>query len=90
MAATTVSISVIVAGLAIAGLILTAFFTSRGIVNPIRAMTDAMAALAGGDKTVEIPAQERHDEIGEMAQAVQVFKENAIEMDRMAEEQKAA
>jgi methyl-accepting chemotaxis protein len=60
------------------------FFRLRSVVlSPIGSMTAAMNDLAGGDTTVEVPATERRDEIGEMAQAVQVFKENTIEMDRM-------
>ncbi len=66
------------------------FLTSRSIVNPVAAMTSAMAILAKGDNSVEIPATDRSDEIGEMAQAVQVFKENGIENERLAAEAKKA
>src|SRR3546814_1394038 len=48
-----------------------------------------MDRLAKGDKATEVPAQGRKDEIGRMAAAVQVFKENAIEMDRLQAEQEA-
>jgi len=72
------------AGLGISGVVV--FFTSRSIVNPITAMTGAMATLAAGDNSVEIPNAERSDEIGEMAQAVQVFKDNGIENQRLAAE----
>src|SRR3546814_15516997 len=68
---------------------LTAFFIGRGISRPVITMTKAMGALAGGDQTVEIPAQDRRDEIGEMAKAVQVLKVNAIEMKRLETEQEA-
>ncbi|KJS34196.1 MAG: hypothetical protein VR70_18215 [Rhodospirillaceae bacterium BRH_c57] len=67
-----------------------AFVIGHSIVNPVSAMTDAMRRLADGDKTVAIPATERHDEIGEMAAAVQVFKDNALEMDRLESERAAA
>jgi len=60
------------------------------IAKPIRAMTAAMRALAEGDTSVEVPAQGRHDEVGDMAEAVQVFKENKIAGDKLAAEQKAA
>jgi methyl-accepting chemotaxis protein len=87
----TGEIEMVIAGLVgiVVGVML-ALLIGNGIARLIRNMTDVMGKLAGGDKTVEIPAQDRADEIGEMAQAVQVFKDNAIEMDRMAEEQKAA
>jgi len=68
---------------------LTALFIGRGISRPVVTMTEAMGALAGGDHAVEIPAQSRGDEIGEMAKAVQVFKVNAIEMKRLEAEQAA-
>jgi len=62
-------------------------FTTRSIVPPIRRMTDAMAKLAAGDKTTAVPGVGRHDEIGAMAGAVQVFKENMIEADHLRAEQ---
>ncbi len=46
----------------------------RSIAKPITAMTQSMLRLAGGDQTAEIPAMGRKDEVGEMANAVQVFK----------------
>jgi len=64
------------------------YLLSLGIVRPVSAMTGAMRELAGGNKEVVIPARDRGDEIGEMAAAVQVFKETAIEADRLAAEQK--
>jgi methyl-accepting chemotaxis protein len=64
-----------------------AFFISHGIVDPVRAMTQAMARLADGDKTITVPATHRADEIGAMAKAVNVFKDNAIRMDRLQSEQ---
>jgi len=62
-------------------------FLVRGITRPIATMTSVMQALAGGDKEAEIPALDRGDEIGEMANAVQVFKNTALEAERMAAEQ---
>ncbi len=49
------------------------------VVRPVRQMTDAMAALAAGDIAVDIPAQDRRDEIGKMAAAVLVFRNNESE-----------
>ncbi|MFN3077578.1 MAG: methyl-accepting chemotaxis protein [Alphaproteobacteria bacterium] len=71
--------------------VLAAWMIGSGISGPVRAMTEAMTRLAGGDKTVDIPATGNKDEIGDMAKAVQVFKDHAIQVDRMtaeAEEQK--
>ena len=72
------------AGLA-AGMVL-AWLIGRGISRPVVRMCAAMRALAGGDKTVEIPGVGRKDEIGQMANTVQVFKNNMIEADRLREE----
>ncbi len=65
----------------------TAIVLARSISRPVTEMTVAMTALAGGDMTVEIPAVERKDEIGEMAKAVQVFRDNALETERLATSQ---
>jgi methyl-accepting chemotaxis protein len=63
---------------------------ARGISLPLVRMRDAMAQLAEGDTGSEIPDLSRTDEIGAMAQAVQVFKDNAIEKQRLEEEQVVA
>ncbi len=60
-----------------------AFVIGRGISRPIIAMTGAMGRLAGGDKAVAIPAQDQTDEVGAMAKAVQVFKDNVIRNDEL-------
>jgi methyl-accepting chemotaxis protein len=49
-----------------------------------------MRRLADGDTTIEVPAQDRADEIGEMAGAVRVFKDHMIEADTLRAEQKQA
>ena len=67
--------------------ILAAWLIGTGISRPIKMITDAMKSLADGDKTTEIPGQERRDEIGAMSKAVLVFKENMIRNDELAEEE---
>ena len=59
------------------GVVFSLAFTNR-IVSPITRMTAAMTRLAAGDLDVTVPARMRQDEIGAMAGALQVFKENAI------------
>jgi signal transduction histidine kinase len=54
----------------------------RGVAVPINRMTSAMTALAKGDPTVDVPGVGRGDEIGAMATAAQIFKENMIERQR--------
>jgi methyl-accepting chemotaxis protein len=59
----------------------------RSISTALSAMARAMTRLAGGDFVVVIPGLARRDEIGEMADAVQVFKTNMIETERLRAEQ---
>ena len=69
----------------LAGVVL-AWLIGRGISGPVVRMCVAMRALAGGDKTVEIPCVGRKDEIGQMADTVAVFKSNMVEADRLRTE----
>ena len=59
----------------------------RTISKPVTAMTTVMHRLADRDTSVVISGADRRDEIGHMAAAVQVFKDNMISADRMAAEQ---
>ncbi len=69
---------------------LLAWLIGRGIANPIVRMTGAMTKLAEGDLEVSVPALDKRDEIGAMAKAVQVFKDNAIEKRKLDEAARAA
>ena len=64
-------------------------FFARSITNPIANMTTVMGVLANGDLTAKVPSTERHDEIGEMAAAVEVFKANGIRNKEMVAEAEA-
>ena len=65
------------------------FMISRTVIKPIAQMTESMEILASGKTDIEVPALGRADEIGAMAAAVQVFKENAIRVNKIEEEQSA-
>jgi methyl-accepting chemotaxis protein len=67
-----------------------AFLIGRSIVGPVSRMTEAMGKLAEGDHSVEIPARDAQDEIGAMAKAVDIFKQNMIEAERMEAQQTAS
>ena len=56
------------------------------VAKPIRELTEAMGRLAAGDNEAAIPAIGRRDEIGQMADAVQVFKIAQIEKVRLEAE----
>jgi methyl-accepting chemotaxis protein len=78
--------------LAVAGVVIgsaVAWLIGRGIAGPVADMTRAMSRLARGDASVAIPARDHKSEIGEMANAVDVFKANLIESNRLAAEQRA-
>ena len=70
------------------GLVLMAisFIGARSVSKPLAGMTTAMGRLASGDHGVNVPAQVRDDEIGAMAKALQIFKENGMEMARLQAE----
>ena len=82
--------SLIAAGLLLLFTIAVSMFVARGITRPLRRMTGTMNDLAGGKLDVEVPGIGRHDEIGEMANAVEVFKSNAVARGALEAEQKQA
>jgi methyl-accepting chemotaxis protein len=85
MAHVAMTAILIASGAGIVLLLLSAAGLVRTVVRPTVTLTEAMGKLADGDVTVEIPARERRDEIGRMAAAVQVFKDNAIRAAELAE-----
>jgi methyl-accepting chemotaxis protein len=62
-------------------------FVASAISGPVLALTGAMKRLADGDKAIEIPGTEQKEEIGDMARAVLVFKDNMIKTDALQFEQ---
>lgn len=78
-------------GLASALLILTAVFALaivRDIAGPMGRMTANMTRLAGGDRSIEVADRDRGDDIGDMARAVQVFKDAAEEAEQLGIERR--
>lgn len=71
------------------GVILAIFVASRGITTPIARLRERMVSLAGGETATEIDGMGRGDEVGQMAKAVQVFRENALERLRLEQETEA-
>jgi methyl-accepting chemotaxis protein len=78
----TIMISVILAAIVLTAFL--AFFIIRNVAKPVVEMTHSMNKLGAGDKTIKVPGLGRGDEIGEMAKALEVFKQTAIEADRLA------
>ena len=63
-----------------------AVFGNRHIARPLLHMTGVMRRLSAGDTEIDIPGRRRKDEIGNMADAVEVFRQSAIENRRLETE----
>ncbi|HLN23028.1 MAG TPA: methyl-accepting chemotaxis protein [Patescibacteria group bacterium] len=72
-----------------AGLVVVALglLVGRAIAHPVVAMAATMHRVADGDLQVQVPGRHRHDEIGEMAAALEVFRENAERVEGLRREQ---
>ena len=70
----------LLAGAAVAALVIAGLATliGRGVTRPIQALTDAMGDLASGHLGREVPRAGKAEEVGRMAAALQVFKDNLI------------
>lgn len=83
----------IVGGVTLVGLLLgvlaAATVATRYVTQPLARVTSVMGQLADGDLTVEVPYSGEKNEIGQMAAAVQVFKENGIRVAEMNEDERA-
>ena len=64
--------------------LLLSWLIGRSITRPLAGLSGAMGRLAEGDTSVAVPATEAKDEIGAMARTVLVFRDHAIERDRLA------
>lgn len=67
---------------------LAGLFFARSITKPISALTATMAALADGDFAVELKGADGHDELGAMARAVEVFRENGLKVAQLTEDER--
>ncbi|BAM92855.1 putative methyl-accepting chemotaxis protein [Bradyrhizobium oligotrophicum S58] len=70
--------------------VIVALFVARGISRPLIAITAVMHRLSSGDTEVTIPGGQRKDELGTMAQAVDVFRRTMIETSSLREAQEAS
>ncbi len=64
------------------------FEIRRNVIEPIVTLTLAMRELAAGNTRVEIPTTTRRDELGAMAEAVEVFKQAAVENARLLRDER--
>jgi methyl-accepting chemotaxis protein len=63
------------------------FILARGITRPITGMTEAMRGLARGDLSTTIPGRDKRDEIGTMAEALEVFRNGMMEAEELRKAQ---
>jgi len=71
------------------GAVVVALLVGRSMSRPVLALTATMNRLSGGDTATAIAGIERRDELGRMAEAVQVFKDSMLETARLRGEQEA-
>ena len=76
-------------GALLIGIVVT-LLIGRALAGPLQSMASIMTRLADKDYEVEVEGLSRRDEIGAMAQAVNVFKENGLRMEQMQREKEQA
>src|SRR3546814_6216590 len=69
------------------GLVLGFLVARHGVVGPLKAVVECLRRLAHGDLAVAVFGADRKDEIGDIARTMQVFKDNAVERQRLAARQ---
>ncbi|WP_051432220.1 methyl-accepting chemotaxis protein [Rhodovibrio salinarum] len=88
--ALAMTVMLVVAGAGIAvGLSVGWLVSRKGVVQPLARAVTSMNSLAKGQLDVEIAGDDRQDEVGDMARALVVFKDGALQNRRMVEEQAA-
>ncbi len=70
-------------GLIVLAILLGMYVAQKGIAAPLMQLHQRMTTLAHGDTASEIEGRERRDEIGQMASAVAVFRDKAVERSRL-------
>jgi methyl-accepting chemotaxis protein len=79
-----IALSSLAAGLIVAGFVI--YLVVQRVSGPLRNMTRAMTALSNGDLATVVAGAERRDEIGDMASAVEIFRESMISRERLEKE----
>jgi methyl-accepting chemotaxis protein len=74
---------------AVAMAVLSIIAVSRRVIRPLQLLQDAMLKVAGGDLSIDVPYAQRRDEIGALAGALETFKQNAVEKERIEVDQRA-
>ncbi len=89
-ASTTQEWALVFAGLALVLGVILAVVSALSLTRPLARLRTRMDGLAHGDLHAEIAGQNRSDEIGSMAQALDIFRQNAIKVAEMDNEKAAS
>ncbi|MBS0412484.1 MAG: methyl-accepting chemotaxis protein, partial [Proteobacteria bacterium] len=82
---------IVAGGITVAAVFALALWVSMmKVAAPLQRLGERMRRLAGGDLAVEVEGQDRRDEVGVMAKAVQIFKDNGLEKVRLEAEAAAS
>ncbi|PJI41009.1 methyl-accepting chemotaxis protein [Ferrovibrio sp.] len=82
----TLATIAVLAPIALIAALAAAMLIGRSIRRPVLALTESMGVISTGDYAAAVPGLDRGDEIGRMAKAVQVFKENGQENERLRQQ----
>ncbi|RTR16187.1 methyl-accepting chemotaxis protein [Azospirillum griseum] len=80
----------IVIAMVVAVMLLASLCLGKAITRPITDLAKGMRGLAGGDVSILVEGADRRDEIGDMAKAVQVFKDNSLSMSALRQDSEQA
>lgn len=79
--------SVLLAQVVLIGLIVAGFLMIiRSVSHPVQQLTQLMTQMSAGQLDITVPVQNRRDEIGRMAAALDVFRRNSLEARHLSEE----
>jgi len=84
------TVAVLLALSTLTGAALFMIAVQRSISRPLMGVVGSLGELAGGNTATKVSGQERSDEIGQVASAIQIFKERMIEAERLKADQAAA
>ncbi len=79
-----------VSGIVLAIISALVFVAARVLIKPISQLVTTMAAVTKDPESADVPYTNYRNELGEMARAVEVFRENGMRVNSMTEEEKAA
>ncbi len=83
-------IKIAISGLVVVmGIVAISYFVSRGITVPLNNILRQIGLLEKGDKSFDVAYKERPDEIGDLARALESFKDTSIKQDSLASAEKA-